>query len=112
MLLLSGRVVYFGEQGVLSCCSCIAAHAVSTLLAGRDRMVEVRAGHQAIEYFTALPTLGKGLVLESLKEGNNEAEWIVDLTTQADRQGRCKERLSDHMQCPWDGAAHACHGSH
>ena len=37
--------------------------------------------------------LGKGLVLEPLKEGNNEAEWIVDLTTQADRQGRCKERL-------------------
>ena len=28
-------------------------------------------------------------MLEALKQGNNEAEWIVDLTTQADRQGRC-----------------------
>ncbi len=28
-------------------------------------------------------------MLEALEEGNNEAEWLVDLTTQADRQGRC-----------------------
>lgn len=46
------------------------------------------AGHQAMQYFSALPVAGEGLVLEPLKEGNNEAEWIVDLTTQADRQGR------------------------
>ena len=30
------------------------------------------------------------MMLEALKMGNNEAEWIVDLTTQADRQGRCQ----------------------
>ena len=46
-------------------------------------------GHQAIDYFNALPLAGEGMVLEALEEGNNEAEWIVDLTTQADRQGKC-----------------------
>ena len=47
------------------------------------------AGQQAIDYFNGLPLAGEGLLLEALKTGNNEAEWIVDLTTQADRQGRC-----------------------
>ncbi len=49
-----------------------------------------RAGHQAIEYFTALPSKNITGIHEAepLKEGSNEAEWIVDVTTQADRQGR------------------------
>lgn len=42
------------------------------------------AGTDAIEYFKGLPSdIG---VSEEL---DNEAEWIVDITTQADRQGRC-----------------------
>ncbi len=41
------------------------------------------AGQCAIDYFKALPSdIG---VEEDL---DNEAEWIVDITTQADRQGR------------------------
>jgi len=50
----------------------------------------VPAGHQAIEYFSSLPSMGIEGILETepLKEGSNEAEWIVDVTTQADRQGR------------------------
>lgn len=41
------------------------------------------AGANAIEYFKGLPSnIG---VSEDL---DNEAEWIVDITTQADRQGR------------------------
>ena len=48
------------------------------------------AGQQAVEYFSSLPT---GLIegaqeAQPLQEGSNEAEWIVDITTQADRQGR------------------------
>ncbi|EFN51572.1 hypothetical protein CHLNCDRAFT_140061 [Chlorella variabilis] len=40
-------------------------------------------GKLAIEYFhTRCPSIA------GIKEGENEAEWIVDLTTQADRQGR------------------------
>ena len=48
------------------------------------------AGHQAIEYFTSLPSTNITGIHETepLKEGSNEAEWIVDVTTQADRQGR------------------------
>jgi hypothetical protein len=48
------------------------------------------AGHEAIEYFNGLPLAANGMQpAEPLQEGNNEAEWIVDLTTRADREGRC-----------------------
>ncbi len=47
------------------------------------------AGHGAIEYFNGLPLKAHGMQPgEPLREGNNEAEWIVDLTTRADREGR------------------------
>ncbi len=48
------------------------------------------AGHQVIEYFTSVSTIREvGMQqAEPLQEGSNEAEWIVDVTTQADRQGR------------------------
>lgn len=59
MLLLRGRVVYFGARGT-----------------------------QATDYFKAAP-LPEGQMMTSLGEGANEAEWIVDITTQADRQERC-----------------------
>ena len=59
MLLLRGRVVYFGPRG-----------------------------SDAVEYFKAAP-LPEGQMMTSLAEGANEAEWIVDITTQADRQQRC-----------------------
>lgn len=40
-------------------------------------------GRQALEYFHSVaPTL------EGVRDGENEAEWIVDVTTLADRQGR------------------------
>lgn len=58
MLLLRGRVVYFGPRG-----------------------------NDAVEYFKAAP-LPEGQMMTSLAEGANEAEWIVDITTQADRQQR------------------------
>ncbi len=59
MLLLRGRVVYFGPRG-----------------------------SEAVEYFQAAP-LPEGQMMTSLAQGANEAEWIVDITTQADRQQRC-----------------------
>ena len=59
MLLLRGRVVYFGARGA-----------------------------EATDYFKAVP-LPEGHMMTSLAEGANEAEWIVDITTQADRQERC-----------------------
>ncbi|KAL4431462.1 hypothetical protein ABPG75_006718 [Micractinium tetrahymenae] len=43
-------------------------------------------GKMAIEYFR-----DQCPHLEGLKDGENEAEWIVDLTTQADRQGRAAD---------------------
>ena len=48
------------------------------------------AGQQAIEYFTSLPieAIEAAQEAQPLQEGSNEAEWIVDITTQADRQGR------------------------
>lgn len=58
MLLLRGRVVYFGPRG-----------------------------HEATDYFQGVP-LPEGQMMTSLAEGANEAEWIVDITTQADRQER------------------------
>lgn len=43
-------------------------------------------GAVALNYFhTACPSV------TNLREGENEAEWIVDLTTQADRQGKAEE---------------------
>lgn len=57
LLMLRGRVVYFGSNG-----------------------------SQLLNFFhSSFPTL------PGLHEGENEAEWIVDLTTQADRQGRADE---------------------
>ena len=48
------------------------------------------AGQQAVEYFSSLPIGAIEGMQEAqpLQEGSNEAEWIVDITTQADRQGR------------------------
>ena len=48
------------------------------------------AGQQAVEYFSSLPVGAIEGMQEAqpLQEGSNEAEWIVDITTQADRQGR------------------------
>ena len=48
------------------------------------------AGQQAIEYFASLPigAIEGAQEAQPLQEGSNEAEWIVDITTQADRQGR------------------------
>ena len=50
----------------------------------------VMAGQQAVEYFSSLPVgaLEGAQEAQPLQEGSNEAEWIVDITTQADRQGR------------------------
>ncbi|CAK0787534.1 hypothetical protein CVIRNUC_010754 [Coccomyxa viridis] len=61
MLLLRGSLVYFGERG-----------------------------QQAVEYFSSLPVgaIEGAQEAQPLQEGSNEAEWIVDITTQADRQGR------------------------
>ena len=59
------------------------------------------AGHQAIEYFSSLPSKNITGIdeAEPLKEGSNEAEWIVDVTTQADRQGRQAPHLmTTHVQ--------------
>lgn len=57
LLLLRGRVVYFGDGGAA-----------------------------AVDYFVAHTPVVKGLMADE-----NEAEWIVDLTVQADRQGRTPE---------------------
>ena len=43
-----------------------------------------------MEYFQALAHT-ECSCLEGLKEGENAAEWIVDFTTQADRQGRAAD---------------------
>uniref|UniRef100_A0A1D2A9Y0 ABC transporter domain-containing protein n=4 Tax=Auxenochlorella protothecoides TaxID=3075 RepID=A0A1D2A9Y0_AUXPR len=43
-------------------------------------------GQEAVEYFVQNTPVIKGLM-----EGENEAEWIVDLTVQADRQGKAGE---------------------
>ena len=50
----------------------------------------VMAGQQAVEYFSSLPVgaIEGAQEAQPLQEGSNEAEWIVDITTQADRQGR------------------------
>ena len=57
LLMLRGRVVYFGANG-----------------------------SQLLNFFHSMcPSL------PGLHDGENEAEWIVDLTTQADRQGRADE---------------------
>ena len=60
------------------------------------------AGHQTIDYFNGLPLAGEGMVLEALEEGNNEAEWIVDVTTQADRQNKCVRMPCAHPQPCWE----------
>lgn len=62
----------------------------STGLDHQLKWLPLSAGHQAIEYFTSLSTTNEvgTQQAEPLQEGSNEAEWIVDVTTQADRQGR------------------------
>ncbi|EFN50715.1 hypothetical protein CHLNCDRAFT_142571 [Chlorella variabilis] len=61
LLLLRGQMTYFGANGTA-----------------------------AVEYFQALAHT-ECSCLEGLKEGENAAEWIVDFTTQADRQGRAAD---------------------
>lgn len=71
LLLLKGRVVYFGPNGKL-----------------------------ALDYFhTQCPCLA------GLKEGENEAEWLVDLTTQADRQGRAADFADTYERSEFKAAA-------
>ena len=43
--------------------------------------------------------------LEGLKDGGNEAEWIVDLTTQADRQGRAGDFAAAYAKSEFKTAA-------
>lgn len=43
--------------------------------------------------------------LEGLKDGGNEAEWIVDLTTQADRQGRTGDFAASYAKSELKTAA-------
>ena len=58
------------------------------------------AGKQAVDYFhTQCPAL------EGLKEGGNEAEWIVDLTTQADRRGRAGDFAATYAKSKFKTAA-------
>ena len=55
-----------------------------------------------MDYFhTQCPALG------GLKEGGNEAEWIVDLTTQADRQGRAGDFAATYAKSQYKVAADA-----
>jgi len=101
LLLLRGNVVYFGANGELSWLVLHVLHAVHVRVLPVLRAVHVRvlpvlpaacnahtwlasclgcllAGAPALEYFqTRCPSL------PGLKEGENAAEWIVDLTTQA-----------------------------
>jgi hypothetical protein len=58
------------------------------------------AGKQAVDYFhTQCPAL------EGLKDGGNAAEWIVDLTTQADRQGRAGDFAAAFAKSEFKAAA-------
>ena len=119
MLLLRGRVVYFGDRGalpdlaliprILSITQSFKCRALDLQELVRSRKSppmrawcmeyavapqvlltdDCSAGHEAIEYFNGLPLKANGMQpAEPLQEGNNEAEWIVDLTTRADREGR------------------------
>lgn len=61
-----------------------------------------RCGTPALDYFhSAVPNLA------AYNQSENEAEWIVDLTTQADRQGKASEFASmfDKSQQKLDGDA-------
>jgi hypothetical protein len=58
------------------------------------------AGKQAVEFFhQSCPAL------PGLKEGENEAEWIVDLTVQADRQGRSGDFAAAYESSEFKSAA-------
>lgn len=117
LLLLSGQMVYFGPngewqqwgyptQGTLSAMpSCRLAADLPFLLSKEAPVLPVLpaqspaclclhlcppscllAGKHAVDYFhTKCPTVPR------LKEGEAEAEWIVDLTTLADRRGLASE---------------------
>jgi hypothetical protein len=62
--------------------------------------IPLPAGKQAVDYFhTQCPAL------EGLKDGGNEAEWIVDLTTQADRQGRAGDFAATYANSEFKAAA-------
>lgn len=57
-------------------------------------------GKQAVEFFhQSCPAL------PGLKEGENEAEWIVDLTVQADRQGRSGDFAAAYESSEFKSAA-------
>ncbi|PSC74385.1 P-loop containing nucleoside triphosphate hydrolase isoform B [Micractinium conductrix] len=59
-------------------------------------------GKLALEYFhTQCPSV------PGLKEGENEAEWLVDLTTQADRQGRAADFAAAYAKSEFKTAAYA-----
>lgn len=75
MLLLRGRVVYFGPNGAA-----------------------------ALQYFQALCPCLDGLDQDGKKQG---AEWIVDLTTTADRQGRAGELADAYQKSELKAAADA-----
>ena len=51
-------------------------------------------GTEALEYFKA-----NNPGAEPLQEGSNEAEWIVDLTTHADRDDMCARSPNSRSLC-------------
>ena len=55
------------------------------IFAGSD-LVQCFAGSTALEYFES-----NNPGAEPMQEGSNEAEWIVDLTTHADRDDMCTQ---------------------
>ncbi|PRW20409.1 P-loop containing nucleoside triphosphate hydrolase [Chlorella sorokiniana] len=71
LLLLKGRVVYFGPNG-----------------------------KQALDYFHR-----QCPCLEGVKDGENEAEWLVDLTTEADRQNRVADFAAAYERSEFKAAA-------
>jgi hypothetical protein len=57
---------------------------LAALTLDEDASHDVLPGEMALEYFK-----GNNPGAEAMQEGSNEAEWIVDLTTHADRDDMC-----------------------
>lgn len=53
------------------------------------------AGNEALEYFR-----NNNPGAEAMGEGSNEAEWIVNLTTHADRDNKCSLIESQFLISP------------